>query len=403
MNILFLTLSRITDISKRGIYSDLIRKFGSEGHNVFVVSPYERKYKQPTQLITIDRIKLLKIKSLNIQKTNIIEKGVGTVLLEYQFIFAIKKYFKNIEFDLLIYSTPPITFTKVLSYYKRNRKTVTYLLLKDIFPQNAIDLGLMRENGIIHRFFRKKEQNLYRLSDFIGCMSPANISYLLEKNPSINTTVVEVNPNSVEPLLKKYVSEKQKAEIRKKFKIPSDRTIFIYGGNIGKPQGIDFLIQTLDSNRNNSNAFFVVVGSGTEFPRVKEWYTKNKPNNIIVIDGLPKEEYDKLVTVCDVGMIFLDPRFTIPNFPSRLLSYIEIGKPIIAATDTNTDIGSIAEINKFGFWCKSGDLKQMNINIKRFADNQELIEEMGNNGYNYFLENYTTDHSFQKIIKHFKA
>ena len=56
-----------------------------------------------------------------------------------------------------------------------------------------------------------------------------------------------------------------------------------------------------------------------------------------------REEYDNLVQICDVGLIFLNARFTIPNFPSRLLSYTEIGKPVLAATDENTDIGKIIE------------------------------------------------------------
>jgi glycosyltransferase involved in cell wall biosynthesis len=401
MKVLFLTLSRITDINKRGIYTDLIRKFSNNGHEIFVVSPFERRYGEPTQLIEFPKVKLLKIKTFNIQKTNVIEKGIGTVLLEYQYLNGIKKFFKDIKFDLIIYSTPPITLTKVITYFKRKSKAKTYLLLKDIFPQNAVDLGLLRRNGFLHRLFRSREKELYALSDYIGCMSPANVAYLLKHNPEIDPDIVEVNPNSTEPVPDSQISIEEKAAIRIAHNIPTDKIVFIYGGNLGKPQGIDFLIETLNSNRNNNKVFFIVIGSGTEFPKIKQWYQIQKPVNVIVLDSLPKEQYDNLVKSCDVGMIFLDHRFTIPNFPSRLLSYIEIKKPIIAATDMNTDIGEIAELNGFGLCCQSGDLEQMNRNIERLTTDNKLIEEMGENGYRFYLENFTSTHSYAKIINHF--
>ena len=99
------------------------------------------------------------MKTLNIQKTNVIEKGIGTVTLEYQFKSAIRKYLGDISFDLILYSTPPITFPKVIQYLKKkNPKAITYLLLKDIFPQNAVDLGMMSKSGvkgILYRFFTR--------------------------------------------------------------------------------------------------------------------------------------------------------------------------------------------------------------------------------------------------------
>lgn len=75
MNIIFLTLVRIADIEERGIYQDLIRKFRDEGHQVYIVSPNERRLGLPTSLVESQGVHILNVKTLNIQKTNIIEKG----------------------------------------------------------------------------------------------------------------------------------------------------------------------------------------------------------------------------------------------------------------------------------------------------------------------------------------
>lgn len=402
MNILFLTVSRINDLSERGIYNDLMRKFRDEGHNVYVVSPSERRFKQETGLRDSHGIKLLKVKTLNIQKTNVIEKGIGTILLQYQFLLAISKYLSKVKFDLIIYSTPPITFTKVIKKIKEKYNAKTYLLLKDIFPQNAVDLGMIKKNSLLHTYFKKKEHSTYKISDFIGCMSEANLNYILKHNPFISKKKIEVNPNSIE-LCNNELSDKEIEVIRNKYNLPIDKTVFVYGGNLGKPQGLDFLLKVLESNLDNTSLHFLIVGNGTEYSKINKWFDNNNPSNATLLTRLPKHEYDNLVQACDVGLIFLDNRFTIPNYPSRLLSYLEYKMPVLCATDSITDIGSIAEKNGYGLWALSGDLDTLNQKISSLTANKPLIKMMGERGYNFLIENYTVSNSYTIIMNHFKS
>ena len=400
MKILFLTLARITSIEERGIYTDLIRKFRDEGHELFIGTPSERRFGERTKLIIEKSVNILQIKTLNIQKANIIEKGVGTLSIEYKYLKAINKYFNHIKFDLVLYSTPPITLTKVISEIKKRDGAMTYLLLKDIFPQNAVDLGMLKRNGMIHHYFRKKEKILYEISDYIGCMSPANVDYLKKNNPQINPSIIEENPNSIE-ISKLINTDSDCIKIRQKYHIPIDTTVFLFGGNLGKPQGLDFLLKVIGANSRNSSAFFVLIGSGTEYNKISNWFESNKPGNALLLQGLPKQEYDKLIKVCNIGMIFLDNRFTIPNFPARLLSYLENKMPVIAATDSTTDVGLIAQENGFGFGVMNGDLISINKYIKQLVENKSDIDIMGQKAYEFMTNNYSVDKSYNTIISHF--
>lgn len=397
MNILFLSLSRFDDINGRGIYSDLMREFIRRGNYVYIASPTERRFGEKTHLIKSEHYWILKIRTLNIQKTNIIEKGIGTLLLERQFDKAIKKYWGDIKFDLVLYATPPITFNKVIERVKCRCNCRTYLMLKDIFPQNAVDLGIMKEGSFLHKMFRKKEKRLYEISDRIGCMSPANCDYLIKHNLDINPDKVELCPNAIEPIESTEMSECERNSILTKFGIPTNKTLFIYGGNLGKPQGLDFLLEVIKANEHRSDSYLVVVGSGTEYPRICDWFAKCKPHNAILLSELSKNDYDALVRVCQVGMIFLDPRFTIPNFPSRLLSYLENSMPVLLATDTNTDIGRIAEREGFGLWCENGDIDLFMKNLNHLTA-KELITLMGECGRQFFLANYTTNKIVKRIM-----
>lgn len=404
MNILFLTLVDIENIEGRDIYSDLLRKFYSEGHSVYIVSPVERRKHQRTKYIKINnRLHIVKLKIGNVQKANIFEKGISTLSLEPTFISAIKKYYSMFKFDLVLYSTPPITLQKAVNFVKKRDKAVTYLLLKDIFPQNAVDLGMLTKKGIkglLYNYFRQKEIKLYNDSDYIGCMSEANVNYVKKHNPYIREEKIEICPNCIEPM-EKEIDKSEIREIRKKLKIPSNKVLFIYGGNLGKPQGIPFLIECLKSAKSKDNVFFLIVGSGTEYGKLKNFIKEERPKNVKVIPELPVKEYESIILAADVGMIFLDYRFTIPNFPSRLLSYMQAGLPVISVTDRNTDIGKIVEKGEFGISVRSNDKKAFLKAVDRLAEVEDL-QFLGRNAKKFLLDNYTVQQNYDIIMKHFE-
>lgn len=397
MNLLFLTLLDFKSYNERNIYCDLLREFVKGGHNVYCISPTERRNKVQTHFEEDGHI--LKLKIGNTQKTNVIEKGIATVLIEPQFTKAVKKYYKNIKFDLVIYSTPPITFVNAVKYVKKRDGAKTYLLLKDIFPQNAVDIGMIQKSGLkglLYKYFRGKERKLYAVSDKIGCMSEANVNYVLKNNPEIPPEKVEICPNSIE-MTDDKLSPEQKSELRRKYNIPADKTVFIYGGNLGKPQDIPFIIECLKANSGFNDRFFVICGTGTEYPKLKNYIDAEKPENVLLINGLPKEEYESFVGCCDIGLIFLDHCFTIPNFPSRLLSYMQKGMPVLACTDPNTDIGKIITEGNFGWWCESDSPEHFTktVNTAVVAD----ISEKGKNALGYLENNYTAQKGYEIIIK----
>lgn len=400
-------MARMTDIKSSGIYSDLMRKFRDNGHSVYVISPVERRFNTPTYINEVDGAKILCVRTLNVQKTNVIEKGFGQVLLEPLFKRAIGKYFRGVKFDLILYSTPPITFVNAIKFVrKQNPGAMTYLLLKDIFPQNAVDMGMLSKGGlkgVLYRSFRRKEKELYRISDWIGCMSPANAKYVIEHNPEVNPAKVEVCPNSCDVPSDDFVQTQMIrvcTNIREKYGLPADKPVFLYGGNLGKPQGIPFLIECLKANAHRTDCHFVVVGNGVDYPMLEKWVKEEKPESVSLFQFLPKEEYDQLAEACDVGLIFLDYRFTTPNYPSRLLSYLTQKKPIIACTDPVCDTGTIAEANGYGFWCPSNSVEAFTKAVDKMLASD--IRQMGENGYKFFLENYTVQNTYDTIMKRFQ-
>lgn len=395
MKVLFLTTNRIVDLKTRGIYSDLINMFIEENHEVTIVSSNEKKYNIKTNYKSFDKYKHLQIQTGNLQKINPLKKVYNLSRLNKIYIKNIKKHVKDIkEYDLIIYNTPPIMLNKTIKYIKNKSKAKTFLLLKDIFPQNAVDLNMFRKNGLIYKYYRKKEKCLYNISDYIGCMSKENVSYL-KRNNELKNKVIDIVPNSINIVNDNFTSDIENK--KNEYKIPLNKNIFLYGGNLGKPQGIDFLIRVLKLNELNNDNFIVIVGSGTEYNKLEKTFEEMNFKNSLLINQLPKEEYENLVTIVDVGLILLDHRFTIPNFPSRLLSYLNAKKPVLAATDKNTDIKDVIKEGKFGYWCESIDEYKFIELMNNFKDKNKK-EEMGQNAYKYLKENYDVKDAYKKIM-----
>ena len=397
MNILFISLLEFKSISERGIYTDLLRQFRSLGHQIYVISPVERRNGSDTAIIEEDNVRILRLSIGNFQKTNIIEKGITTLTIERALIRGIKKYFSNVKFDLVIYPTPPITFCGAAEYVKKRDGACTYLMLKDIFPQNAVDLGMLKKTGLkglIYRYFRKKEVKLYNISDIIGCMSPANADFIIANNDYVPASKMSICPNSLE-VIDKSVDAETRNEIRRKYGIPSDKKVFVYGGNLGRPQDIKHLVACLDSQKNNADVFFLIVGDGTDYHILADYVATASPERVQIMKRLPREDYDTLVGACDVGLIFLDHRFTIPNFPSRLLSYMQAKLPVLAVTDSNTDVGRIVEAGNFGWWCESDDVNKF-VNVMERIMLADL--SIGQNGFEYMKAHYNAEKEARKIL-----
>src|SRR5690554_5151618 len=216
--ILVLTILNIDFNVNKSLYSDLYFEL-SKNANVIVLSltDNDNKVTKYSESLEVHNIKV----SLTFQNSKI-KKAINLLRLNTKLLSYIKANLKDKTIDLVLYSTPPITLNKSIKYIKNHYHAKTYLLLKDIFPQNAVDLGMFSKKGLIHKYFRLKEKNVYNLSDYIGCMSEANLKYILNNN-NIDENKMEINPNSIEINHIHEISSQQKQEVLDTYGIAKDK------------------------------------------------------------------------------------------------------------------------------------------------------------------------------------
>ena len=398
MNIIYITTSFPKPEDGATIYTDLAEELNINNHDITVVVSDQN---QRTWSITsnIERnLRVIRVGVLPYYNVNMIIKGISSLTASNFIKRGIRKILKTDEFDLLLYESPPTTNVNVINWAKQYFNCRTYLMLKDIFPQNAIDLHIIKENSLLHKFFRFKEKKIYEVSDIIGCMSQKNIEYLLEHN-ILNPLKVKYFPNTKK--IHSHSNETPRNTIRKKYNLPLLSTIVLFGGNMGKPQFIELLTETIIELKNNQELFFLFIGRGTEKYLIENIIEEKNISNAKVIENLHRDEYELLIKSIDVGLVVLHPSFTIPNYPSRILSYMENSIPVLVATDNVSDIKELVEKANNGFWVYSGDKDSFINRIKELSSNKEL-ELLGKNGFEYMLEHFAVSKSVDYIEQHYK-
>ncbi len=393
MKILFLALAYPKIPNSSNLYTDLMEEFRNQGHEVFVVAPAVNK--NEVGLINEEGIHVIRVKTLPLLNVNPIQKGIANVLLPFQYKKAIKKYFKSDSLDLIIMPTPPISLVDVARWLKKKYHSKLYLILRDIFPQNAVDLGMMKKDGLLYNFFRKKEHLLYEVADKIGCMSPKNIDYVLRHNPEVVVSKLHLLPNWQKEI--PQFSGDQNA-LRKKYHF-DDNFVIIFGGNIGLPQKLENILAVAELYQPEDKVLFFIVGQGTEKSKIEKLIKEKNIQNVIIKDALPREDYQNIISVADCGLISLHENFTIPNIPSKSLSYFNAKIPVLAAIDTNTDYGTIIQDEvKAGVWAPSNQPNLIKEKIDLLRANPQLCKQMGKNGFQYFVHHVTPKHSFTVIM-----
>lgn len=396
MRILFLALT-FPKIGQGGnLYTDLMEEFRDQGHEVFVVAPSINE--NEIGLIDEGGIKVLRVKTMSLLNVGVVQKGLANLLLPFQYKKAINKHLKSGSVpDLIMMPTPPISLVTVASWLKKKSRAKVYLILRDIFPQNAVDLGMMKKGGFLYRIFRQKERKLYEVSDGIGCMSQGNIDYVKKCNPEIAISKLHLLPNWQKRI---FLNPENRSSLREKYGF-DNRFVIIFGGNIGLPQKLENILEVAKLYNEDDNVLFFIVGQGTEKARIYALSKQMNLKNVVIKDSLPREDYQNIISAADCGLISLSEKFTIPNIPSKSLSYFNAKIPVLAAIDKNTDYGFlIQEQIKGGVWAPSNEPLKIKEKIDFLRANPQLCTAMGENGYEYFINEVTPKHSYERIMNH---
>lgn len=392
MRVLFTLLHLATDLKTGGMYLDMALKFASEGHQVTIMTGSEGKSSYQMEF----GMKVLRVHSLPVLYVkNLIKKGIGMATLPWYFKQAYKKYLKDEKFDWIVMPTPPITLIDVVKYIKRRSGAKLYMVLRDIHPQSSASLGEIKYKWMVDYLYRRSDLG-YRLSDIVGCMSPANITFIKKEHKIIETTrcTVLYNWMNYQPY-----KEEDFSEMRIKYNLEG-KFLVLFGGNLGLGQCVENIADLAAHYIENDNIVFVVIGKGVKKDALMNMAKEQNLKNLLFLDFMPRADYLRFVKSVDLGLISIHGNNAAPTCPSKALSYMSLKIPILALINKNNDYGQIlADKAKAGFWAVASDKERVYNLFDTIYSDARLRKDMGENGYNFFCENLTTDKVYAEMIK----
>ncbi|RXK12362.1 glycosyltransferase WbuB [Malaciobacter mytili LMG 24559] len=399
MKILFLFISYPENPNDSNLTKDLSDKFNINGEEVYIATIREKKFGKPTEYSKENGVNVLRIKSGNMfNNISKFEKLFTMMTMNNNILKQIKKYWGDVKFDIVVGTTPYMANYKLINGLKTYYKCSSFLILWDLFPQNAKDLELLK-NKLVFNFFKNKEHKNLKSFDYIGCMSKGNINYVKK-----NYSFLDEKQLFLFPLWgnKKEHCDINKESIRKKYNFKNDDFILVFGGNMGKPQNLGNVLKLAFEVRNIQQIKFLFVGRGTETEKLKKLKEEMKLENVSFKDFVPRNDYENLISSCNLGIVSLDPRFTVPNFPSKTIDYLKLGLPILACVDKCAfdDYGKLLENEiKAGICCLATDMQQYKENLIKLYSDKQLYLELSKNAKEYYDKFFNVENNYLLIKK----
>lgn len=319
-------------------------------------------------------------------KGNFFRRGLSQLILPYVYIFKLKKYIKK-KIDAVIVYSPPLTLSIAGIKIKQKYGARFILNVQDIFPQNAIDLGIIKNPALI-KFFERIENKAYRYSDVITVHSKGNRDLLMQRKnfPSVKTVILH-NWIDIDELKQSAGQNffRQKLNLTNKF-------IFFFGGVMGPSQGLDLIIRAAKELEKYNDIIFLLAGDGLERQSLKKMVKQMALKNIVFHPFVSKTDYECLLKEIDVGLVCLSAKNKTPVVPGKLLGYMAASVPVVAFLNRESDGHQIIRESRCGFSEVSEDVNQaVALLLKIYEDRNHLLQ-YGANGHHYAVQ------FFSKIV-----
>ena len=399
MRILLVTDSYPPEIrSASHLMKELAEELRDRGYEVSVVTCYPAYNlsdidlaKNYPEFCLEDGIGVIRVKTLPHHKVNFIVRGIGQLTLPHFFWRKVKRYLRD-NIDAVIVYSPPLPLGYLGWWCKKNRDARFILNLQDIFPQNAIDLGALR-NQLLISYFEQMEKKIYNHSDAITVHSENNKNFLINRK-HISPAKVHVLYNWVD--IEDYKIGENDFSYRKKLGLEG-KFIFFFGGVIGPSQGLDLVLDAMREIRHKDEIVLLIVGDGSEKPKLLAKMQQDDLKNVIFHPFIPKKEYAKLLKEIDVGLVSLSNKNRTPVVPGKILGYMASGVPVLGFLNEESDGHSIIRDAGCGYSIVSNDSSRLAEFMVRMYEERSRLKDIGHNGYRYANDHFSKEVCVDKL------
>ena len=329
---------------------DLSAEFVRQGHQPTVLIP-ALGLEDPWRIETREGVRIVRLKSPKTKDIGYVRRTIGEFLMPFSMLRNLRSTaLANERWDGVIWYSPTIFLGPIARALQKASSCRSYLIIRDIFPEWAVNMGLMGR-GLPYLFFKSIERYQYSVADVIGVQSPSNLAYFHSWDR--NGRRIEV--------LQNWLAEAPNTgcSISVQSTPLAGRKILVYAGNMGVAQGMGVLLDLAESLRQRTDIGFLFVGRGSDAQRLRADATARGLDNTLFFDEIDPSEIPGLYAQCHIGLVALDPRHKTHNIPGKFLSYMQSGLPVLAKVNPGNDLVRMIEDKQVGRACTSSSVHEL--------------------------------------------
>lgn len=339
---------------------DLSREFARQGHSLCVLLPSAGQT-ELWKLEDHEDTQVLRLKAPLTKDIGYLRRTLAELYMPFAMLRNLRKSPLAKEgWDGVVWYSPSIFHGPLVNALKKSSKCKSYLIIRDIFPEWAVDMGLMGR-GLPYRFFDKVARYQYSVADAIGVQTPGNKRYF---EPWLT------RPGRQLEVLQNWLDKP--AQVRCSIRIDetalAGRKVFVYAGNMGVAQGMDILLDLAEKLTSQPSVGFLFVGRGSDAARLRATAHARGLDNVLFFDEIDPDEIPDLYAQCAAGIVALDPRHKSHNIPGKFLTYMQSGLPVLANINAGNDLAQLINNERVGQVCESNQVDKLLLLTEKLVD-----------------------------------
>jgi glycosyltransferase involved in cell wall biosynthesis len=369
---------------------DLAREFVRLGHRLTVLLP-DAAINTPWVIEKFDGVEVLRLKAPPTKDIGYVRRTLGELLMPVAMMRQLNKTaLASVQWDGVVWYSPSIFHAPLASSLKRASGCKAYLIIRDIFPEWAVDMGLMGR-GLPYRFFDAVARYQYSVADVIGVQTPGNRGYFDQW---------QQKPGRRLEVLQNWLDKPAQARcpIRVNETGLAGRKVFVYAGNMGIAQGMDILIELAEKLQHLADVGFLFVGRGSDSARLKNSAKDRKLDNVLFYDEIHPDEIPDLYAQCSAGIVALDPKHKSHNIPGKFLTYMQSGLPVLANVNPGNDLAKMIRDERVGQVCENNQIDDLLRLVGKLLAQIKSDSELSSRCRNLFAREFAVDKAVRQIV-----
>ncbi|MHC4962710.1 MAG: glycosyltransferase family 4 protein [Planctomycetota bacterium] len=297
--------------------------------------------------------------------------------------------------DLILLETWPIFAQLPVMFFAKLLNIPVINYIKDIYPEVAIAAGMMSDDSLTAKMFKSIDTWICKHSWRNLVISNTMYDHFVN-NRKIDASKVQIlwdwlDLTFIHPV---QVDDRWRKEVG----LNHSDFVCMFSGTMGHASGADTLVDVADLLRKHANIKIVCIGEGVLKDRIVSEKNKRTLDNLIVLPFQPRERVCEVQSSSDVLLLTASATMGTSSVPSKFITYIAIGKPVICGAGPNSDLSELVNSEKLGISVLPGSAELMANAIQKIMqiDRRERLE-MGQRARAVALNKYSMDTAIKQL------